>query len=141
MSVYIPRPLRREVRALDKERCAFCQAQEAIIGQLLEVDHIQPTSAGGKTVLTNLCLACRSCNNRKSNRLSGHDATTNQDVPLYNPRSGSWDDHFEWVEQGLKIVGLTPVGRATINALDMNNSLLVRSRAFWIIGGWHPPNA
>jgi hypothetical protein len=44
-----------------------------------------------------------------------------------------------WQQDGLYIVGLTDVGRVTINALQMNNPVVVRSRRIWVDAGWHPP--
>lgn len=32
-----------------------------------------------------------------------------------------WRDHFCWSEDGAEIIGVTPVGRATVVALNMNN--------------------
>jgi len=39
----------------------------------------------------------------------------------------------------VKIVGLTPVGRATISALNLNNEVAVEVRRNWVLAGWHPP--
>jgi len=61
-------------------------------------------------------------------------------VPLFNPRQQRWSEHFGWSEDGLRIVGLTPIGRATAVALQLADdpvALLVRS--YWIQAGWHPP--
>lgn len=41
--------------------------------------------------------------------------------------------------KGIRIMGLTQTGRATIVALDLNNSLRVSSRALWAEAGYHPP--
>ncbi|RLT34340.1 MAG: HNH endonuclease, partial [Chloroflexi bacterium] len=30
-------------------------------------------------------------------------------------------------------------GRATVEALQMNNQTVVKARRRWVIGGWHPP--
>jgi 5-methylcytosine-specific restriction endonuclease McrA len=45
-------------------KCAYCDAQ----GVPLEIDHIHPRSKGGSDRVSNLTLACRSCNQRKANR-------------------------------------------------------------------------
>jgi len=40
----------------------------------------------------------------------------------------------------LRIIGLTPIGRATVDALHLSDdpdALTVRS--YWILAGWHPP--
>jgi hypothetical protein len=48
-------------------------------------------------------------------------------------------DHFEWVDNGTRILGLSPEGRATVVALKLNNSLAIRVRSNWVQAGWHPP--
>jgi hypothetical protein len=37
---------------------------------------------------------------------------------LFNPRIHAWQDHFAMV--GCEIVGITEMGRATVQLLDMN---------------------
>ena len=56
--------LRRMVFERDNFTCQYCGA----INVPLECDHILPFSRGGKSTLSNLATACRSCNRRKSNR-------------------------------------------------------------------------
>lgn len=48
-------------------------------------------------------------------------------VPLFNPRQDAWEAHFAW--QGPTLVGLTPVGRATIQVLWLNHPRMVDLRA------------
>ncbi len=43
-------------------------------------------------------------------------------MPLFNPRTQSWADHFRW--EGERVVPLTPTGRATAAALAMNRPLI-----------------
>ena len=43
-------------------QCAYCDAR----GVPLEVEHVVPRSAGGSDRVSNLTLACRSCNQRKT---------------------------------------------------------------------------
>jgi hypothetical protein len=45
-------------------RCAYCGAT----GVPLEMDHVIPASKNGSNSVSNLTIACRSCNQRKSNR-------------------------------------------------------------------------
>jgi 5-methylcytosine-specific restriction endonuclease McrA len=44
-------------------KCAYC----GVDGVLLEVEHIIPKSRGGSNRVSNLCLACHECNQKKSN--------------------------------------------------------------------------
>ena len=45
-------------------KCAYCDAENVP----LEIDHIHPRSKGGSDQVSNLTLACHSCNQRKSNQ-------------------------------------------------------------------------
>jgi len=44
-------------------RCAYCGAKDT----KLEIEHVQPRSKGGSNRLSNLCLACVPCNQKKGN--------------------------------------------------------------------------
>jgi len=103
------------------------------------LDHIVPEVKGGKTEFTNLCFACRRCNEFKGSTTYLQDPVTEEIVPLFNPRQQKWSDHFTWDGQGIHLVGLSPVGRVTIIALNINNELIVDSRYRWASVGWHPP--
>jgi hypothetical protein len=41
--------------------------------------------------------------------------------------------------EGAEIIGLTPTGRATVVALNMNDPLIVGAHALWVGFGAHPP--
>ena len=43
-----------------------------------------------------------------------YSPTRTETVPLFNPRTHRWDEHFRW--EGYYLTGLTPIGRATIRA-------------------------
>ena len=62
-----------------------------------------------------------------------------QFVRLFHPRNQAWNEHFGWSKSGELIVGLSPTGRATVIALQMNNIVAVTVRRNWIAAGWHPP--
>jgi 5-methylcytosine-specific restriction endonuclease McrA len=106
----------------------------------MTVDHIHPQAQGGETAFENLCFACRRCNEFKGSTISAQDPLTGETVPLSHPRQQQWADHFRWDESGTQIVGLTDVGRATIVALNMSNSVIVYARQRWVSVGWHPPD-
>ena len=106
----------------------------------LEIEHIIPQSKGGSDHELNLWLACPICNKHKSDKINAVDPLTEAVVQLYNPRTQDWFEHFRWSDDGLHIIGLTPVGRATASALHFNDDpdvLIVRSN--WVRAGWHPP--
>ncbi|MBC7870264.1 MAG: HNH endonuclease [Chitinophagaceae bacterium] len=133
--------LRQQVYDRAKGLCEYCQSQSLIVNDKLEVDHIQPRAAGGNIALENLCLSCRNCNGSKKHFQTGIDPETSNNVTLFNPRAQSWVEHFKWSDDGLYIIGLTSIGRATIQRLDMNRASTIESRAMWVKAGWHPPKS
>lgn len=139
MSAYIPENLRPQIEEADRHRCCYCLTSEANSGIPMTYDHIQPRWQGGKTTFENVCLACRSCNEFKGGLTEAIDPLTGEAFPLFNPRTLKWLDHFKWSPDGTKVAGLTPIGRATIVALRMNNPIIVAARWRWSIAGWHPP--
>jgi hypothetical protein len=137
--VRVGRRLRAQVLEDAGGRCGYCQSSEEITGAPLEIEHMMPQALGGPTRRDNLWAACRQCNVLKSDRMESADPETGVMVPLFNPRQQVWAVHFAWIEQGVRIAGQTPTGRATVAALELNRPLLVRARRRWITAGWHPP--
>lgn len=52
--------------ARDRHICAYCGNRFGAAS--LEMEHVTPSSRGGRTVWQNVVSACRSCNQRKANR-------------------------------------------------------------------------
>jgi hypothetical protein len=136
----IPPQLRQLVTERDLYRCAYRRTSQHNSGLRLQIDHIVPRSRGGKTGLDNLCLACASCNNHKQARQMAADPASGELVDLYHPLQQEWRAHFAWDETLTVILGLTPCGRATVEALNMNNDPVVWARRRWVEAGWHPPS-
>jgi hypothetical protein len=44
------------------------------------------------------------------------------------------------VNDGLLIIGKTPMGRATVEALKLNRPSLLITRQIWFLWGVHPPH-
>jgi hypothetical protein len=134
---------RRVVRDRAQLRCEYCHADERWQFIRFTIDHILPQSAGGPDDADNLALACRNCNERRGNRSEGRDPSTEQIVPIFNPRQESWADHFVWDAAGVQIVGRTPTGRATIALFDLNDDrhhgAVLRIRQRDVSDGYHPP--
>jgi hypothetical protein len=139
MSAYVPANLRRSVRADFSNRCAYCQTDESLSATLFEIEHILPRSAGGMTILQNLCLACPMCNRYKAANSSAFDPVTELVVPLFHPQRQHWKEHFSWSADGAAIIGLSATGRATVAELRMNRPAMIRVRHMWVSLGLHPP--
>jgi hypothetical protein len=136
----IPQTLAQQVTQPARGRCEYCQTPQAIVVEM-EIDHVIPVSAAGETSLDNLCLACVGCNGFKSAFQVAADPVTGDQVDLFNPRTQAWTDHFTWSQDGSRVLGLTPSGRATVERLRMNRERLVIARQLWVQAGWHPPTA
>jgi hypothetical protein len=106
----------------------------------LEIEHILPVGKGGSDDESNLWLACPICNGHKSDKTEAVDPVTGTTVPLFNPRTQVWGEHFAWSEDGVRIIGTTPVGRATVEALWLDRDVeALEVRRYWVMAGWHPP--
>jgi 5-methylcytosine-specific restriction endonuclease McrA len=116
--------------------CEYCQTAQRAMGQAMHIEHIVPGSGDN---LDGLCLACPSCNLSKAKATSAIDPETGDETPLFNPRKQEWNEHFEWIENGTVVQGLTTVGRATVNRLKMNQLRIVEARKVWVLAGVHPP--
>jgi hypothetical protein len=138
---YVSATLRQVVTERARNRCEYCQSPERITGGPLHVEHVIPEMSGGPTTLDNLALACARCNLHKGIRTHHQDPVSSRNVSLFNPRSQKWSRHFLWREAGVRIEGRTQIGRATINALDMNHPTIVMARSLWVSLGMHPPPA
>lgn len=134
-------------RTIVRERargfCEYCCADETWQFVRFTIDHIVPRSNGGSDAVENLALACRNCNERRSNRSEGIDPETGESVFIFNPRQQNWHQHFAWSQDHLRLIGLTPCGRATIHLLDLNDdrhdNVVIRIRQRDIDDGLHPP--
>jgi HNH endonuclease len=118
--------------------CEYCHAPEVLFNFPFEVEHIHPASRGGLDVESNWALSCRSCNLYKSDNLDAIDPQTNSRVPLFHPRQGLWKDHFILEETTAILLGLTPIGRATIERLQMNRPAQINARRQWMRLGLFP---
>jgi len=136
---YIPVALKRLVFDRAKGCCEYCRSQARFAIESLVIEHVIPTSRNGDTIAENLALACQGCNNYKYNKVEGLDPIAAQPVALYNPRTMLWSDHFAWNEDTTLIVGLTPIGRATVNTLRLNREGVVNLRRVLRATGQHPP--
>ena len=135
----IPHALRQRVREVARDRCGYCLSSQHYVMAKLEIEHIIPRALGGTDEESNLWLSCGLCNRYKGTRMTGIDPLDQGQVELFNPRIQVWSEHFRWSSDGTRILGLTAVGRATIDALRLNNELAIEVRRNWVLAGWHPP--
>ena len=119
--------------------CEYCRSQARFATHSFSVEHVVPVNAGGSDELENLALACQGCNNHKYTKTEARDPVSGALVPLFNPRLQLWRDHFLWSADFTRILGTTPVGRATVEALHLNRPGLLNLRELLCAAGKHPP--
>lgn len=122
------RELARKVRERAAERCEYCGLPQFALPLPFQIDHIIAAQHEGLTELSNLALACPHCNRFKGPNIAGVDPQTGQLMRLFHPRTDRWSDHFAL--SGYRIMGKTPIGRATVQVLAMNAEGPVLLRRF-----------
>ena len=135
----LPAWLKEQVAQRAGDCCEYCRSQARFAMPSFSVEHIEPRSQRGASVFENLAFACQGCNNHKYCKTQANDPITGEQVPLFHSRRQCWQDHFSWTEDCTQIVGITPTGRATVSALQLNRSGLVNLRRILHAAGEHPP--
>jgi hypothetical protein len=123
-----------------ERRCEYCQCPMDYSSQSFVCEHITPVAKGGETSLENLALACGGCNSSKYTKQEAIDPSSSENAPLYDPRQEIWLENFSWSTDGLEIIGITPTGRATVQALNLNRSGVKNIRKLLIMANLHPPS-
>jgi 5-methylcytosine-specific restriction endonuclease McrA len=102
-------------------RCEYCLVRQDNEALTLCVDHIIAKKHLGSDdlLIDNLALACFHCNSCKGTDIAGVEHLEGEPVRLFNPRRDEWSAHFAW--DGAVLLGLTPIGRVTIQVLCMNH--------------------
>jgi|SRR5581483_7245211 len=137
---YISAGLRRLVTDRAGDCCEYCRCQAKYASDSFSLDHIKPRDQQGESTTDNLALSCFGCNQHKAKRTYAVDPVTNQVVPLFHPRRQHWEEHFAWSADFTLVLGLTPTGRATVVALQLNRAGLVNLRRVLYAMGEHPPS-
>ena len=138
-SMAVDQQTRAKVERRAEGRCEYCQAPSWLTGIRFHIEHIKPQRLGGSDSLTNLALACPSCNIHKLVKTKGVDPDSGKVVRLYHPRRDSWQEHFTWSRDCKNIKGKSAIGRATVVALCMNDKPpRAEVRALWKASGYLP---
>lgn len=138
-SKYIPVRLRNLVARRAAHVCEYCRSREDFSAESFSVEHILPRILGGKTVAENLAYACQGCNSHKAIKTNAFDPVSEIVVPLFDPRTQNWNEHFAWSKNFIEIIGLTPTGRATVETLKLNRKGVKNLRWALFTVGRHPP--
>jgi len=136
----ISEEIQEQVRRRANYLCEYCHASEQWQYVPFTIEHIIPLAQKGADSLDNLALACFHCNRQKSNKTTAIDPQSGAEVPLFHPRQEIWNQHFIWSADGLFIIGLTPIGRATVASLILNRERVINIRYADKAIGRHPPD-
>jgi HNH endonuclease len=136
---YIPAKLRRLVLNRARGRCEYCLSPISHTVSSFAIEHIIPVEKGGATTADNLALSCQGCNNHKYIKTEALDPLTKQTVSLFHPRHQIWREHFGWNQDCSFVIGLTPTGRASVVALQLNRPGVMNLRQLLYAAGKHPP--
>lgn len=111
--------IRRLVRNRAGARCEYCRLHEDDLPLWpFHADHVIAGQHAGSDDPANLAWSCQRCNLCKGTNLTTIDPDTGRMARLFNPRTQRWRQHFTTERE--RVVGLTPVGRATVWLLQMN---------------------
>jgi len=122
----MPEALEKTVRRIAGDQCEYCLIPESLLRLKHVLDHIIARQHGGKFELNNLALCCGRCNQSKGPNIAGADPSDGKLTRLFNPRTDVWRQHFRY--DGSVLIGLTNVGRTTVNVLAINQPLRVAVR-------------
>lgn len=136
MSRIASKYLRKLIAVRAGFRCEYCQILEYLSNYEYHIEHIIGLQHGGSDMPDNLAYACAWCNWKKGPNIATMLLPDQTLVPLFNPRTQNWLDHFEVDPVGC-LKGKSPTGRATIKLLDLNHQGKVEERAEIIKSGFY----
>ncbi|MES2518193.1 MAG: HNH endonuclease signature motif containing protein [Bacteroidota bacterium] len=136
MSTYISRATRKLVMSRAGHRCEYCRVLEYLSSFDYHIDHIIGVQHGGSNSLNNLAYVCSPCNWKKGPNISTILQLEGPLIPLFNPRTQDWFEHFE-VQKGT-LVGKSSIGEATIKLLELNQDNKIEERFEMILAGFYP---
>jgi hypothetical protein len=130
--------LRRAVTARARGLCEYCRSPEHFTPARYSLEHIHPRRQRADQ------LGKPSPGVPRLQRLQrrqnyGPRPGNQPPAPLFHCRQHRWQDHFAWSADSLEVVGLTPIGRATIALLRLNRLGLRNLRYALTAIQRHPP--
>ncbi|MGH8069233.1 MAG: HNH endonuclease [Candidatus Entotheonellia bacterium] len=117
---------RDAVRRMYEYRCGYCGVHEEEAGGLLEIDHFEPRSVGGRDDLDNLVYCCPTCNRLKGD-FWGQVSPDTTPHRILHPRHDNLGEHLHEEDDG-RLVALTQTGTFHITRLRLNRAPLIALR-------------
>ena len=133
MSSLISAALRREVAERADHICEYCLLHQEDAFYEFQVDHIISSKHEGKTVFSNLALACAICNRLKGSDLGTISRRTGILTRFFNPRIDIWGEHFRLNHEIIEPLSDLAEGTERIFQLNREDRQLERS-ALIVVG-------
>ena len=116
---------------LEKFNCKCCYCGKTDIP--LEIEHITPKSRGGSNRVSNLCLACRPCNQRKGNQTATEFGFPNIQAQAKKPlKDASAVNSVRWAIWRMFDASGLPVEIGTGGRTKFNRTTQGYPKAHWI---------
>jgi 5-methylcytosine-specific restriction endonuclease McrA len=129
--------LRKRIAIIASGRCEYCRVLEYLSHHDFHIEHIIGLQHGGASTPSNLAYACAWCNWKKGPNIATILEEKGELIPLFNPRTQSWFNHFEVENTGF-LLGKTNIGKATIKLLELNHAERIEERAGMMVAGFYP---
>jgi hypothetical protein len=136
MSSYISKLVRSLVIERAGNRCEYCRIPQAVTNYEFHIEHVIGIQHGGSNSPENLAWCCAFCNWKKGPNLGTLLETNTEIIPLFNPQTQSWFDHFE-AKNGT-VIPKTTIGKATVKLLEFNLAERVEVRAVLTLARFYP---
>ena len=125
--------IRTRIRIRAEGRCEYCRLPDSVQLLPFHVEHIVARQHGGSDDEANLAWSCDRCNAYKGPNLATIDPESGLVIRLFHPRNDRWRDHFAFRDE--QIVGVSSIGRATVQLLQFNSVRRVELRCELIASG------
>jgi hypothetical protein len=128
--------LRRLVAVRAENLCEYCLIHEEDTFLGCQLEHIISLKYGGQSVEATLAFACAFCNQFKGSDIATISSPSGKLCRLVHPRTDRWSNHFRL--DGLQIVGISDIGRATAELLAFNGADRLLERQALLNAGRYP---
>ena len=126
----------KRIRRRAHHRCEYCKLPQFASRLRHQLDHVISRQHGGGEELSNLALCCVHCNLHKGPNLAGLDPVTHEVTRLFH-FEGTGGESTSPASREPRF-RLTPIGRATVEVLAMNEPSMVAVREALMVEGRFP---
>lgn len=140
--VYLSKKIRTLVIDRAKGCCEYCRSQDIFSTQIFSIDHIIPLAKGGNNEEKNLAYSCVKVATTRNGFIQRSLMPLLKRQFLFSIQEyiHNWLEHYSWSEDFLQMIGISAIGRATIDFLKLNRKGVVNLRLATLALEKHPPD-